>query len=247
MEKLRAIVVATDPSKDSARAARRATMLADALGLPLEWVHVASVRDAHARLVAASRPDTLLVIGARRRLSLRDFIFGAPMERLIRESAGPVLVVRSEARVPYRNILVGVDLERGCDSMLRDVVALSPGARMVALNAYRVPFEGRLRRAGVRREEIERQRGLALQMALDGIRALDPRPAMAARRVIPAAERGDPARLLVDHGKRIGADLVAVARRTRSFLEAFLVGSVARRVVADADRDVLVLRGPAPA
>ena len=65
--------------------------------------------------------------------------------------------------------------------------------------------------------------------------------------VIPAAERGIPVDLLAGRGKRLGADLIAVARRSRSALESLLVGSVARRIVAEADRDVLVLRAPSPA
>jgi len=200
------------------------------------------VGDVHDELIAESDPGVLLVVGARGETTLGDLLFGSTAERVVRDSEGPVLVVRSEARDPYRNVLVGVDLESGCAAMLRDVVDFSPSARFTGLNAYRVPFEGALLRAGVPSEEIGRQRAGALQAALDAIEA---HSAQVGQRVIPAAERGDPGRVLVEHARRSGADLLAVARRSRSPFEYLLIGSVARRVVAEADRDVLVLRGPA--
>jgi nucleotide-binding universal stress UspA family protein len=203
------------------------------------------VGDVHDELIAESDPGVLLVLGARGESTVGELLFGSTAERVVRDSAGPVLVVRSEARAPYRDIVVGVDLAQGCASMLDDVVAFAPAARLTALNAYRVLFEGALQRAGVPLEEIGRQRAGALQAALDAIDAMDRRRTVAGQRVIPAAERGDPARVLVDHARRTGADLLAVARRSRSTLASLLIGSVARRVVAEADRDVLVLRGPA--
>ena len=198
-------------------------------------------------LKSSGGPDVLVVMGARGESGLADIFFGSTAERVVREAAGPVLVVRAEPREAYRNVLVGVDLESSCGALLRDAAGLVPQARITALHAYQVPFEGALRRAGVREEEIERHRASALMEALDGIAALGRDAVGDGRKLIAAGERGEPARLLVQHAKRIDADLIAVARRSRSRIQAMLIGSVARRVVADADRDVLVLRGPAAA
>ena len=218
---------------------------AAALENPASPVHTRLVfGDIAAEIEAASAAEVLLVMGARGEGALGDVLFGSTAEKVVREAEGPVLVVRAEPREAYRNVLVGVDLETSCGALLRDAAALLPQARLTALHAYHVPFEGALRRAGVREEELERQRGEALRGALDAITALGRE---AARDVVAAGERGDPARLLVQHARRIDADLIAVARRSRSRIEAMLIGSVARRVVADADRDVLVLRGPAAA
>jgi len=206
-----------------------------------------AVGDVATEIEAASGPDVLVVMGARGESGLADIFFGSTAERVVREAAGPVLVVRAEPREAYRNVLVGVDLESSCGALLRDAAGLVPQARITALHAYQVPFEGALRRAGVREEEIERHRASALMEALDGIAALGRDAVGDGRKLIAAGERGEPARLLVQHAKRIDADLIAVARRSRSRIQAMLIGSVARRVVADADRDVLVLRGPAAA
>jgi nucleotide-binding universal stress UspA family protein len=292
MDGVRSIAAATDFSADAGRAARRAALLADEHGVPLELLHVVSapelerlrnafrgraevaeritadaqraleaaaaelssptrqvrtrlaVGDVRGELVAASGDGVVLVVGARGDSGLADVLFGSTAERVVREAAGPVLVVRAEPRGAYENVLVGVDLESGCGALLREVGRLVPQARLTALHAYRVPFEGALRRAGVRDDEVERHRGATLKAALDGIAALAAEAPGIAPRVTAASERGDPARLLVDYGSRIRADVIAVARRGRRALAAFVLGSVARRVVADADRDVLVLPGP---
>lgn len=295
MRELDAIVVATDFSEDAARAARRAALLADARGLPLELLHVMSapgldgvrawfrerpdlaerleadarrsldaaaaalaapgravttrlaVGDVRAEIAAASSPSVLLVLGARGGTTLPGLLFGSTAERVVRDAAGPVLVVRSEPSHPYRNVLVGVDLERGSAPLLEAVVDFSPHARITALNAYDVPFEGGLRRAGVPQDEIERHHAATLREALASLETLGRESAPIGQRVVPTAERGAPVRLLAERAKRLGADLIAVARRSRSVLHSLLIGSVARRVVAEADCDVLVLRGPSPA
>ena len=229
----------------TAEACQTLDAAAAALATPQTPVHKRLVEgDVAAEIEAASAAEVLLVMGARGESALGDMFFGSTAEKVVREAEGPVLVVRAEPREAYRNVLVGVDLETSCGALLRDAAILLPKARLTALHAYQVPFEGALRRAGVREEELERQRGLALRQTLDAITALG---RQAARDVLAAGERGDPARLLVQHATRIDADLIAVARRSRSPLQALLIGSVARRVVAESDRDVLVLRGPAVA
>lgn len=204
------------------------------------------VGDVYEELKSNAKPNSLLVMGARGETTLGNFLFGSTAERVVNESDGPVLVVRSEPRGPYKNVLLGVDLDHGCASLFGDVVDFLPDAHLTALNVYHVPFEGALHRAGLTSEEIERQRGTARKAAIEGIKSLNLR-AHPASQLFPSAERGDPARLIVEHGKRINADLLAVARRSRSQIASLVMGSVTKHVVADADRDVLVLRGPAPA
>jgi nucleotide-binding universal stress UspA family protein len=191
---------------------------------------------------AAGGEDTLLVMGAHGANPLGDLLLGTTADRVSRDVAGPVLVVRQTPEKGYANVLAGMDLLPGCGSLLADVAALAPGARITAAHAYELPFESTLHRAGARQSEVDRLRGSALAKAVGDIRRLSEEATGDPGRVTALVERGDPARLIVEHGRAIGADLLAVARRSRSALESIVIGSVARRVVAEADRDVLVLR-----
>jgi nucleotide-binding universal stress UspA family protein len=189
----------------------------------------------------------LLVVGGHGANTLGDLLLGTTAERVVRDCEGPVLVVRQPPREPYRNVLVGIDLLPGSDALLAGALAIAPDARLTVVHAYDVAFEGTLQRAGVAPREVDRHRSEALARAMAGIRAASVAAGADPDRVLALTERGDPARLIVEHGRSIGADLVVVARRSRSALQALLIGSVARRVATEADRDVLVLRAQAAA
>jgi nucleotide-binding universal stress UspA family protein len=197
------------------------------------------------QLRAATSPEVLVVVGAHGAGTLGDLLIGSTAERLVSECAGPVLVVRDDPRGPYSRALAGMDLEAGCPGLLAQLAAFAPDARITALHAYEVPFESTLTRAGVAPAEVSRLRADAVSRAHEAIRRSSEAATGDADRVLPLVDRGDPARLLVEHGRATGAELLAVARRSRPWVHAMLIGSVARRVVAEADRDVLVLRGPA--
>lgn len=61
-------------------------------------------------------------------------------------------------------------------------------------------------------------------------------------RVLPRAVEGDPAGALIEAAREVGAALIVVGARGRSFLERALRGSVAERLVSRAPCDVLVVR-----
>lgn len=147
----------------------------------------------------------------------------------------------------YRRVVVGLDLATGSAELLRKVMRLFPLARITAVHAYDTPHEGALQRAGVQMDEIHRQRAEALVSALARLGRIAERAGAAPGDVVRIVDRADPARLLIDQAQAQDADLIVVARRSRSRLASLLLGSVSRRVVEEADRDVLVLRAPAAA
>jgi nucleotide-binding universal stress UspA family protein len=147
----------------------------------------------------------------------------------------------------YRRVVVGVDLENGSADLLRRVMRLFPNARITAVHAYDMPYEGTLQRAGVGPDEINRQRGEALAAARARLDAVSEQAGAALGEIVPIVERADAARLLIDQAAAQDADLIVVARRSRTRLASLLLGSVSRCVVEEADRDVLVLRAAASA
>ena len=59
--------------------------------------------------------------------------------------------------------------------------------------------------------------------------------------VIQVEDVGDPARMLLDYAARVDADVIVVGRRGAGVIERLMLGSVANRVVHDAECPVLLV------
>lgn len=190
---------------------------------------------------------TVLVCGARGAHALREFLIGTTTERALRRARRPVLTVKRRAHEAYRRVLVPVDFSPCSRAALQLAHRTAPGAEITVLHAFEVPFEARLRFAGVDEDEIlryrrnvreEAQRSAEALLASSGV----PRDAVSleiqhgyAPQVIAAAER------------RIAADLVVAGKHGQSLLEELLLGSVTRRILAASRCDVLVATHPGDA
>lgn len=190
----------------------------------------------------------LLALGAHGLNPLRDAILGTTAERLVGRCPRPILVVR-RAPAECRNVVVPVDLLPGSEYALAIAARIAPGARLAAVHAYEVPFEGALQRAGVPAVQIDQHRAQAFQKALEAIGRLSESVSGDPNLFLPVVERGDAARVIIERERSLGADLIVIGKRARSAVEALVLGSVTRHVLADAACDVLVLhdQGTGPA
>lgn len=59
--------------------------------------------------------------------------------------------------------------------------------------------------------------------------------------VVQVEDVGDPARMLLDYAARVDADALVIGRRGAGLLERLMLGSVANRVVHDAECPVLLV------
>ena len=118
---------------------------------------------------------------------------------------------------------------------------LAPQAAVIAVHAYEVPFEGKLRLAGVERGTIDAYRYRAAEKAIAEIRTVGERAA--GKRARQPQSR---LRLCASLDPQAGA----VAPRRRSHrpgqaqtpaLQEFLLDRVTRHVLADSRSDVLVV------
>jgi nucleotide-binding universal stress UspA family protein len=126
------VIAATEPAADPAAAERRlralASRLRDALGLSVDCRVVRG--DPQQEIADAARSAGVLVLGSRRRNTLREFLMGTAAERLIRLARIPVLVVKREAGPDYRRVLVPVELAPHADVAIAAALDFSPGARV---------------------------------------------------------------------------------------------------------------------
>lgn len=225
---------------DEQAAALSARRGADSVATPRTQVALGSV---HGELLAACSDATLLVLGAHGENPLRDLLFGSTAERVLRLATCPILVVRREPRGPYRQALLPVDCSPASSLSVELVERFAPGAAITFVHAYDVPFEGKLRFAGVTEDAVRAHRERARLDAVASLAAL--RHPDSGPRLPSIVERDHPVRLILEAEKSRNADLIVIGRQGQSMLEEILLGSVARRVLADAQCDVLVATGRA--
>lgn len=183
----------------------------------------------------------LIVVGARGWHSLTERMIGTTAERVVRYGDRPVLVVRSEPRsASYRRVLVGVDRSDACAEALRFTRSTFPDAEITAANICVVVGERRLLMSGASEDSINQLRQTVTEEAETTLDAWFAAHALDAntRQVIP----GWPASDLVTLAERDGYDLVVVASQGMTGIRYVLLGSVAQRVLRDAEGDVLIIR-----
>ncbi len=193
---------------------------------------VAEIRGAAERTGA-----DLVVLGARGASVARHLLLGSTAERLLAEATQSMLVVRTPAEVPYRDVLVPVDFSPASLAAVRRARAIAPDARIHALHAYEAPYEGKLRQAGVEARELRgyvqaAEKEAALQMA--GLVAAGG-PGIASMLL-----HGHPLAHTLDQEEELGCQLVVVGKGSGSRATDIMLGSLSRRVLAQSRVDVLM-------
>lgn len=104
------------------------------------------VRDGSPPLVIAEAAktagSTMIVTGIARFDEVSDFVIGTTVDRLVRVTDSPVLVVKRRPRRPYSRILAATDFSKASVTALRRAAEIFPGATLRVVNIYRPVFEG---------------------------------------------------------------------------------------------------------
>ncbi len=223
---------------DAAQAQLRAA--ADALDTPSQTTLLDGEPVPALCALAQDLQATLLLIGARSDPPLHQRVLGGTAERLLRQSSVPLLVVRQAAEQPYRRVLVPVDFSRWSLPTLRLVQALAPHATLVLHHGFTVPFEEKLRFAGVSDALLSDYREHARVQARDALLALAREAALPDAAWQPSVTEGDAPQRILEVAAAQRCDLIAIGKHGRQAAEELLLGSVTRHVLEEAEGDVLV-------
>ena len=185
-----------------------------------------------AALAAAERTD-LLILGVHRDRALADFFRETTMERIVRQVACPVLLVRRPAVSPYGTVVAAVDFSPASAAALRKAAEFAPEARLAAVHAIHVPYRGLMPADAVGSFLGEAETAEA------GWRRAESLPEALGKVALPEGAIGT---VLTDAVRTEGADLVAVGAHARSGLHNALIGSFAARMIRDAPCDLLIAR-----
>ena len=195
---------------------------------------------------AAARRAELLVTGTRGAGLAHGVLLGSTAERVARQSARPVLLVRQAVAGPYRRVLLALDFSPCSAAVPAAAGRVAPEAEVVLLHVPERPLEGPLRLAGADERTLARYAEAARTEARQRLQALADAaglPADTTRLLLP--DGGDAWLRVLEAQRTLDADLVVVGQQGRRALGSLLLGRTARLVVAECACDVLIVPPPA--
>lgn len=199
---------------------------------------------AHAAItnVAEQLGAALVVLGpGARARALRGRVIGSTVDRVARIIQAHLLVVRTRPEHPYRKVTVAVDFSARSGAALRAARAMAPAASLRLVHAVHVPdtFQQAMLRAGATHADIASFRARMADKARADLAALAA-GITGAGRVATRVLANEPGAALVRLSKGRGVDLLAMGADGRGAVRQALLGSVTRRLLAEAGCDVLV-------
>jgi nucleotide-binding universal stress UspA family protein len=190
--------------------------------------------------VATDRGCDLIVTGIARDETLGRFGLGRTVDRLLRGSRVPLLIVKQRVRGPYNNILVATDFSDSSRYALKAAVAFFPGRKLGIFHAYDTPL------GGVTSDpmpHLEAYRKVAAGECVTfraGAGLADPH----GQRFGLIVEDGYPSQLIQQYVVDQGVELVALGTHGRSALFNVLLGSTTKEILASLPCDALIVREP---
>jgi nucleotide-binding universal stress UspA family protein len=203
------------------------TELRVSVGVPVE--RLLAEADAH--------DSSLVVVGSRGEGIIHELVLGSTAERLVRKTPRPVLVVRQPSVGHYRQVLVAIDFSPESIAAVAMARAVAPAAELVLFHAVMVPFEGKLRFAGV---DVKGHRVVERRKALDELARVAADAGLEPGGFRLVATPSDPVTGILDQARDDLADLIVIGKRGQTRTEQLLLGSVTKHVLFGASCDLLV-------
>ena len=207
--------------------------------------YVAEGKPARELLACAEELGAGLIVAGAGVTEGTEWLFvGTTADRLVRNSKVPVLVVGTESVQPLKRILVPTDLDRADQGALRvaSKIAMGEKGRVSVLHAYSQPsllhgYSGDV--AGLRRRAKSKATD-DLTAWVDGCKL--PEGARAPHKILKkCTDEVDPASAIVADATRLNMDLIVMALGGVTFLESFMIGAVAERVIRHLPCSLLTL------
>lgn len=217
---------------------------------------VAELRDINCRFVvmagdafdailrtAESTSADLVVMGSYRKKLLRYIFVGTTIERVVRTSPCPVLMVNTEAADSYTQVLVAVDISDASARALQSARALHflDNAHVTIAHAFEPLAKSTRFMAGVpwkriadyvAQEQLRASAELAAFLQSHGL-------SDAARSF--RVEEDEPSQMISRVAAEMYADLLVIGTHSRSGIAKILLGSVAEEALRALEIDILVV------
>lgn len=178
----------------------------------------------------------LVVLGLHRARPFFDFIRDTTMERLVRRSMRPVLLVRDPADHDYAKVLVPVSFSPACAAALRIARTLAPKSDMRTFHAVLTPFSG-LTGEGPDSATASAMQAEAAEDQAAWRAAHDPDNTLPETEILTGGRSEIMMRMSADK-----PDLIAVGAHTRAGYAPYTLGSFVAELIRTPPCDILVAR-----
>ena len=178
----------------------------------------------------------MIVLGVARFNSVGDYFLGTAVDRVIRGTSKPVVVVKKRPHRGYGKILVATDFSDPSREAIDWVASVFPDAELHLLHAFYVPFEA-WNKAQYVADEIEEEARKKLSDLREEL------PEEVRSRTSIHLVRGSLCSAVNEVSRREGIDLVAVGSQGETGFRHATIGSQASSVLENAEVDTLLI-GP---
>lgn len=184
----------------------------------------------------------VVVLGMHREDAFKDLFRGTTVERVVRASNVPVLLVKDRVKGPYRRVVVGVDFSVYSRRAIEFAASFVPSGEIYLVHAYDVPFKGYLHGRNTRRE-VNKQHQANFERMLEGemasfLSGLDADAPKIERIMGEGAVRD----VLHREIRRLKPDLLVVGTHGRTGVAHAFLGSVAEDLLKSPPCDVLAVK-----
>jgi CPA2 family monovalent cation:H+ antiporter-2 len=193
------------------------------------WASVCSVAD--------TTDVGLIILGAHGGGFLSRPSIGSTVSRIVHQSGKPILIVKRRPDHAYKRVLVPTDFSPVSAATVRLARAVAPEAEIVLMHAFEEPlFEEVIEYNGDGAHIVDRyreraQRELQELAAASGLSASD---------FSVLIVQDDAKRAIVAQANKLGCELIVMGKHGSGLINELLLGSVASRVMNDAEVDVLI-------
>lgn len=182
----------------------------------------------------------LIVTGVARDELFGRFILGTTVDRLLRSSQQPILIVKKRGRQAYSRIAVAIDFSDSSRHALEAAIRCFPDQALTVFHAYDMPMSGLAIESAAYRRQYQQAVEQEYKTFLTSVKSGE----TIRQRARSFIEFGTPDEVLRRGVRDMGIDLVVVGTEGRGALSEMLIGSVGKHLMAELPCDVLMIREP---
>lgn len=182
-----------------------------------------------------------VVLGMHRNRGLIELFQGTTLDRVVKASRKPVIVVTDSVSEEYKNVVVGTDFSTKSIDLVSAATMISSQDPLLLVHAYHIPFKGLTMRTNSQGDISQRERDQIEKPLVDQMAKFVadlPKGLTPPNTVI---REGGATAVIETEARANHADLIVLGVHARSGFAQTLLGSTAREILSNAPCDLLLV------